>query len=111
MYAKHIEILGGIFMSQRRYSEEEKQAYIEEFNKSGESIGYFAMENNIPQSTLRGWIDAEVAFGKISMKQVRTSPHKANKNMVFACENIRIELKENFNKELLKKVMEVLIDA
>jgi len=95
----------------RNYSEEEKQAYLEEFNKAGENVGYFARANNIPESTLRGWLDAEVAFGKISILGTRTSSNKSNKNLVFAAENIRIELKENFNKELLKRVVEVLIDA
>jgi len=98
-------------MSQRNYSEEEKQAYLEELRESGESIGNFARERDIPASTLRGWIDAEVTFGKISMQQVKSSSHKTSKNLVFACENIRIELKENFNKEFLKKIMGVLIDA
>ena len=98
-------------MSQRKYSEEEKKAYVEEFNESGENLGYFARANDIPESTLRGWIDAEVKFGKISMKRMGASTTKANKNLVFACENIRIELKENFNKELLQKIMGVLIDA
>lgn len=98
-------------MLKRNYSKEEKQTCLEEFHSAEQSIGEYAKANNIPPSTLRGWLDAEVSFGKISMKQIGIVESKAKKNLVFACENIRIELKENFNKEFLKKVVEVLIDA
>lgn len=38
-------------------------------------------------------------------------PRITKSSTVFATENIRIELKENYDKELLKKIVEVLINA
>ena len=101
----------------RQYSEEEKQSYVEEFKRMDHSISVkgFAKGNDIPESTFRGWLkeDGDMAFGKIQINQPSTPTlAKPNKStIVFACENIRIELKENFNKEFLKKIMEVLINV
>ena len=72
------------------------------------------MENGIPETTLRGWIkeDRELKFGAI---EINTStpplPKTAKSPIVFATENIRIELKENFDKGLLRQIVEVLINA
>lgn len=52
-------------MSVRTYEKEEKQAYIEDYKKSGETIARYALEKGIPETTLRGWIkeDRELTFG------------------------------------------------
>ncbi len=101
-------------MSVRTYEKEEKQAYVEDYKNSGETIARYALENGIPETTLRGWIkeDQELTFGEIEIKPSTPPLPKVTKRAtVFATENIRIELKENFNKELLKKIVEVLINA
>lgn len=104
----------------REYSKEEKMAYIEEFKASGMSQKRFAKEKGIPDTTLRGWLrlDRAMAFGEIDLKQpithvttTETVKQPIKKTMVFAKEDIRIELKEGFDKEFLKKIVEVLIDA
>ena len=100
-------------MSVRTYEKEEKQAYIEDFKNSGESMSRYAMEKGIPEATLRGWIkeDRELTFGAIEVKSSNVPlPRIAKSATVFATENIRIELKENFDKILLKKIVEVLIN-
>lgn len=101
-------------MSVRTYEKEEKQAYVEDFKKSGERLGRYALEKGIPETTLRGWLkeDADLTFGAIEIKPTTPPlPRVAKSATVFATENIRIELKENFDKELLKKVVEVLMNV
>ena len=101
-------------MSIRTYEKEEKQAYVEDFKNSGETIGRYALEHGIPETTLRGWIkeDKELAFGAIEIKASSNVPlpRITKSATIFATENIRIELKENYNKELLRKIVEVLIN-
>ena len=91
----------------------EKQAYVEEFKNSGENILTYASKNGIPESTLRGWLkeDKELMFGAIELKPSIPPLPKVNKSStIFATENIRIELKENFDKDLFRKIVEVLIN-
>lgn len=101
-------------MSVRTYEKEEKQAYIEDFKNSGETIGRYALEKGIPETTLRGWLkeDRELTFGAIEIKPSNMPLPKTTKSAtVFATENIRIELKEGFNKNFLRNIVEVLINA
>ena len=105
----------------RIYDEEEKREYVQEFIDSGKSSYSFANEKGIPQTTFKGWIRQynDAMFGKIELRETREAKEASStpiqrpiKNTtIFSCENIRIELKENYNKELLKKIMEVLINA
>ena len=95
----------------RSYSEEEKMEYLEEFKNSGLGITTFARQVGIPETTLRGWVKDEnnLAFGKINLKPTSPVIPKIPKNiMVFANENIRIELKENFDKAFLRKIVAVM---
>lgn len=102
-------------MSTRMYSEEEKIAYVEEFKASEMSIKAYAEEKGIPDTTLRGWLkqDRALAFGEIDINPKPVAPAKIpqKKSIVLAMENIRIELKEGYNKEFLKSLIEVLENA
>lgn len=100
-------------MGIRTYEKQEKQAYLEDYKNSGEPLARYALEKGIPETTLRGWIkeDRDLTFGAIEIKPSNTPLPKIVKSAtVFATENIRIELKENFDKELLRKIVEVLIN-
>ncbi len=100
-------------MSVKTYSKDEKQAYIEDYKNSREPLARYALEKGIPETTLRSWIkeDQELTFGAIEIKTSNNSLPRVTKSAtVFATENIRIELKENFDKELLKKIVEVLVN-
>ena len=95
----------------RSYSEEEKMAYVEEFKNSELGVTTFARRNGIPESTFRGWLKdiSDLSFGMINLKPTPSAVPKITKNiMVFANETIRIELKENFDKSFLRKVVEVM---
>lgn len=99
-------------MSVRTYEKEEKQAYVEDFKQSGETMTRYAMEKGIPKTTLSDWLkeDKNLTFGAIEIKPSTVPLPRVTKSAtIFATENIRIELKENFNKELLKQIVEVLM--
>ena len=100
-------------MSVQTYSEEEKKAIVEDYKKSGLALKTYAKEIGIPESTLRGWIkeDREMSFGAIEVKPSVTIPKAKNNTMVFVCENIRVELGEDFNKDFFKRIVEVLCNA
>ena len=101
-------------MGTRIYEKQERQAHIENYKKSGESLARYALENGIPETTLRGWLkeDKELKFGAIEINSsVPPLPKISKSPIVFATENIRIELKENFDKTLLRQIVEVLINV
>ena len=101
----------------RKYTEEEKIICVEEFKSSGMSLTEFSNLKNIPSSTLSGWIrlDKALAFGEIDLKSQQqgavSAPIVKRTIMVFAKDDIRVELKEGFDKNLLKNIIEVLINA
>ena len=100
-------------MSVRSYDKEEKQAYVEDYKSSGENISRYALEKEIPESTLRGWLkeDENLSFGAIEIKpKISTMPKILKNTVIFATENIRIELKEGFDKVFLRRIVEVLIN-
>ena len=108
-------------MVNKEYSKEEKIAFVEDYKESGMSVATYAREKGIPSTTLRGWLRLEraLAFGEIDLKPQfnetsNTLPKTTlpvKKTMIFAKDDIRIELKEGFDKELLKKIVEVLISV
>ena len=101
-------------MSARTYTEEEKMAYVEDFKKSNQPQTVYARENAIPESTFRAWLkeDRSLSFGAIEVKptNVATTQKVYKSVTVFASEDIRIELKEGFNKDFLKSIVEVMIN-
>ena len=97
----------------RTYSEEEKRLHLDKYKGSGKCNTDYARENEIPEATFRAWIKEEnyADFGILEMKT--SEPRKVTKlvkPIIFANENIRIELREGYDKEFLKKIIEVLIN-
>ena len=105
-------------MMSREYSKEEKIAYVEEFKSSGMSQTRVARERGIPDTTFRGWIglNKSSTFGEIDLTQQNVSniSHELERQkietIVFANDDIRIELKEGFDKQFFRKIVEVLIN-
>ena len=96
----------------KMYSEEEKRSYLDSFRVIGESKTAYARENNIPEATFRAWVKEEEyqTFGVIRINNETPAVVTTKKqSTIFSSENIRIELKEGFNKVFLRKVVEVLI--
>ena len=96
-------------MNGRIYSQEEKEKYVEEFNNSNENQTTFARTRGIPEATFRGWLKyqnhGDIDFGSISLDELQ---NEDNIFFSFKCQNISIELKKDFDKEMLKKIMEVI---
>lgn len=104
----------------RTYSNEEKTLYLEEFREREISQGEFAREKGIPLTTFRGWLAryTSLAFGEIDIsnnvnnEENTAQPKVVEKRpMVFAGSNIRIELREGYDKEFLKSIVEVITSA
>ncbi len=97
----------------RNYSEEEKRGYLASYKMSGKTKTVYARENNIPEATFRAWVNEEknMSFGAIEISPTANQVlnHKIKQSTIFSSENIRIELKEGFDKEYLKKIIEVLV--
>ena len=97
----------------RTYSEEEKRVHLDKYKVSGKCKTEYARENDIPEATFRAWIKEEnyADFGILEMNA--SEPEKVTKLVkptIFANENIRIELREGYDKEFLKKIIEVLVN-
>ncbi len=94
------------------YTKEEKQAIMEDYKNSGQSLREFTESRGIPTSTLQGWIkeDKNLTFGAIEVNATAPAlPRTIKPATIFATENMRIELKEGFDKELLKSIVGVLL--
>lgn len=96
----------------KNYSEEEKRKYLDAFRVSGKTKTAYARENNIPEATFRAWTKDEEyqTFGAIRINNEAAPIPTKKQSTIFSSEDIRIELKEGFNKEFLRKVVEVLIN-
>lgn len=96
-------------MSAKRYSQEEKERYVEEFMNSNERQTIFAKNRGIPESTFRGWLSSQdnndIVFGSISLNN--------DVDTVFSLkyQHINIELQKGFDKKVLKKIMGVIMNA
>ena len=97
----------------RNYSEEEKQEFLDKFKVSGKSKTEYARENGIPEATFRAWVkeEAYANYGVLDVSIAEQTPtKKVVRPIIFANENIRIELREGFDNAFLRKMIEVLIN-
>lgn len=94
----------------RKYTDKEKERYLEEYQNLDLTPGQYAREKGIPPSTFKGWLSKEtdIRFGEIQTEDNgRATTVRANK--VFITDTIRVELKYGYNKDFLRSVVEVLI--
>ena len=97
----------------RVYSDEEKRIHLDQYKVSGKCKIEYARENDIPEATFRAWIKEEnySDFGILETNSSETERvTKIVRSTIFANETIRIELKEGFDKEFLKRIIEVLVN-
>lgn len=97
----------------RIYSDEEKRLHLDQYKVSGKCKTEYARDNDIPEATFRSWIKEEnySDFGILETGSSETEKvTKIVRSTIFANETIRIELKEGFNKEFLKRIIEVLVN-
>lgn len=102
-------------MIEKYYSEEEKRRYLEEFKKGDLTFYEFIADASIPEETFERWLreENETEFGAIELNQhVSRRISKAYKTTnTFVSEKIKIELVKGFDKEFLKKIIEVMCYA
>ena len=93
----------------RKYTQEEKEKYLEEFENSSLSIKRYCRERIIPETTFRDWLKKreENKFGEISI--VPRNSNIGTKNITIIIDKMKIELEQGYNKQLLKSFMEVLV--
>ena len=96
------------------YSEEEKRQHLDQYKVSGKSKTEYARLNDIPETTFRGWVKEEnysnYGILETGITENESVVTKFIKPIIFANENIRIELREGFDKEFLKRIIEVLVN-
>jgi len=80
---------------------------------SGKCKTEYARENDIPEATFRAWIK-EDNYSDFGILETNSSGSekitKIVKPIIFVNEHIRIELREGFDKEFLRKIIEVISD-
>lgn len=98
----------------RIYSDEEKRLHLDQYKVSGKCKTEYARENDIPEATFRAWIKEEnnSDFGMLEMNTTANVEKVVRlvKPTIFANENIRIELREGYDKDFLRKIIEVLVN-
>ena len=98
----------------RIYSEEEKRQHLDQYRVSGKSKTEYARSKDIPEATFRAWVKEE-AYSNFGLLETEATENDGNtvkivKPTIFANENIRIELREGYYKDFLKRIIEVLIN-
>lgn len=98
----------------RIYSDEEKRLHLDQYKVSGKSKTEYARDNDIPEATFRAWVKEEnySDFGIIEteINDEGKAVTKIIRPTIFANENIRIELREGYDKDFLKRIIEVLVN-
>lgn len=98
----------------RIYSDEEKRLHLDQYKVSGKSKTEYARSNDIPEATFRAWVKEEnySDFGMIEteINDDGKAVTRIIKPVIFANENIRIELREGYDKDFLKRIIEVLVN-
>ncbi len=101
----------------KEYSEEEKEKYVRGFKKCTLTLYDYAREMNIRPEELKQWLkedNGSALFGKIEMSDIVRTPVSTSTSRTaikFESKNIKIELKENYDKVLLMNLMEVLLNV
>ena len=59
----------------RKYTDKERERYLEEYQNSELTVSGFAREKGIPASTLKGWLnkEADIRFGEVHFRNVEKS--------------------------------------
>ena len=103
-----------------KYNSEDKKRWIEEFKSSGKAAQTYAKEIGVPATTFRMWLKQEAnkqyekTFGTIAIGENEITDNTINDNNVnsikYCGKKIKIVLESGYDKEFLKKVIEVLIN-
>ena len=101
----------------REITQEEKEKYVRGFKKCTLTLYDYARKMNINSEDLKKWLkedNGSALFGKIELSEIAKAPVTVipNKTAIkFESDTIKIELKENFDKALLRNLMEVIMNV
>ena len=98
----------------REYKEEEKTKYCKGFKKCTLPIGEYATKMKIPVEELKEWLKEykePPAFGAIELSEIfkETATNKVKSKFKIDTETIKIEILENYEKDLLKKIIDLMV--
>lgn len=98
----------------KEYSKEDKIKYCQGFKKCTLPLANYAEKMKIPIEGLKQWLKEykePPAFGAINLSEVFAENNVENKKSKFKfCTNsIKIEILENYDKEILKKILDLMV--
>lgn len=94
------------------YSDEEKQMHLNQYKVSGKTKTEYARDNSIPEATFRAWVKEKMiaTYGMLDLNSNESNTIiKIVKPKIYTDEYIRIELRNGYDKQFLKRIVEVLI--
>ena len=98
----------------QKYSEEDKIKYCQGFKKCTLPLSEYATKMKIPSEELKQWLKEykePPAFGTIKLSEVfkETTTDKVKSKFKIDTETIKVEILENYEKEMLKKIIDLMV--
>ncbi len=98
----------------KQYTKEDQQKYCAGFKKCTLPITDYAEKMNINVEDLKKWLKEykePLPYGAINLTKLIEQPKEPTKGIYvkFTTDAINVELKENYDKDLLKKILELLV--
>ena len=97
----------------KEYSEEEKMKYCRGFKNCTLPLAEYATKMKIPVEGLKQWLKEykePPAFGAINLSEVFgvSNVESEKSKFKFCTDSIKIEILENYNREILKKILDLV---
>jgi transposase-like protein len=90
-----------------KYSKEEKEMWVEDWEQSGKSLGAYAKVNGLNTATLKSWASGkETAQGFVEVKPARTEPWACMPEILIEKGDIKIHLPIGITRTELRAVIE-----
>ena len=98
----------------QKYSEDDKIKYCQGFKKCSLPLSEYATKMKIPSEGLKQWLKEykePPAFGAITLTDVfkETTTDKENTKFKIDTETVKIEILENCEKDMLKKIIDLMV--
>jgi transposase-like protein len=92
---------------QMKYSQEEKEMWVEDWKGSGESLGVYAKANGLNAATLKSWAyGKETVQGFVEIKPARAEPRSYMPEILIEKGDIKIHIPLAVNRNELRAVIE-----
>lgn len=97
------------------YSDAEKEKYVRGFKTCSLTLREYADKMKIEPEKLKEWLQISrysEKFGMINLdmsSQSNVENVNISQSVTFVTDNIRIELKKGYNKDILRSIMDVIL--